>query len=231
MMGGAIGESRAGAGGLMVRREGSRADTRSAPTNATRSDRMDLGREGCRRLEERKMPWRDLSMRRSMRLAGWDYRSPGPYGITLVTQHREWFFGEIVDGQMVHNAAGRMAEAVWQRMAQQFPRIMLDAFVVMPNHLHAIIWMSDLGPDGNPTLGDVVQRFKAFTTTEYSDGVHEHGWVPYDRRLWKREYFDKIIRSKEQLINARTYIAANPANWPCDPDREPIRPASSNQPS
>lgn len=85
------------------------------------------------------MPMRDLPQRRSMRLAGWDYRSPGPYGITLGAQHREWFFGQIDSGTMILNEAGKMVEAIWQRMDQQFPRIVLDAFVVMPNHLHAII--------------------------------------------------------------------------------------------
>lgn len=173
------------------------------------------------------MPIRNGPQRRSMRLSGWDYRSPGPYGMTLVTQHREGFFGEVVKGRMILNAAGAMVAATWQQMESQFPRIALDIWVVMPNHLHAIIWLSNDGPAGNPSLGEVIHRFKTWTTIAYSDGVHEHGWAPYDRRLWQRDYFDQIIRTREQLLHARRYIALNPANWNDDPDRDPLPPTTT----
>lgn len=168
------------------------------------------------------MPLRDLPTRRNLRLPGWDYRSPGPYGITMVTQNRAWFFGDVVDGGVVLNAAGVMADAVWQDMAIEFPRVSLDAFVVMPNHMHTIVRLSHHGPAGNPSLGDVVQRFKSITTARYSTGVHEQGWEPYDRRLWQQEYYDHIIRDEEDLNRSRRYITANPANWGVDRDREPV---------
>jgi hypothetical protein len=77
----------------------------------------------------------------------------------MVTQNRAWMFGDVVDGRMTHNAAGAMVVEVWREMASEFPRVTLDAFVIMPNHAHAILRLSRNGPIGNPTLGAVVQRF------------------------------------------------------------------------
>lgn len=169
------------------------------------------------------MPLRDIPARRNLRLPGWDYRSPGHYAITLATQNREWFFGEVHEGKMALNAAGQMVVAIWQEMDDAFPRIAQDAFVVMPNHLHAIVHLSRDGPAGNPRLGDIVQRFKSVTTAEYSKGVRLHNWAPYDRRLWQQEYYDHIVRDQHDLDRCRRYIAANPANWATDCDREPLR--------
>jgi REP element-mobilizing transposase RayT len=168
------------------------------------------------------MPLRDRPARRNLRLAGWDYRSSGPYAITMVAQNRAWMFGDVVDGRMTHNAAGAMVIEVWREIASAFPRVTLDAFVIMPNHAHAILRLSQSDPIDNPTLGDVVQRFKSITTARYSTGVYECEWEPYDRRLWQQEYYDHIIRDEADLDRCRRYIAANPANWQLDPDREPI---------
>jgi REP element-mobilizing transposase RayT len=174
------------------------------------------------------MPLRELPERRNLRVPGWDYRSPGAYAITMVTQYRAWMFGEGVGGRVVHNAAGDMAAAVWMEMAGEFDRVTLDAFVVMPNHLHAIVHLGVEGPAGNPRLGDVVQRFKTITTIRYATGVHNHGWEPFEGRLWQTEYYDHIIRDEADLDRCRRYIIANPANWETDRDRTPLpRPATS----
>jgi REP element-mobilizing transposase RayT len=175
------------------------------------------------------MPLRDRPARRHVRLPGWDYRSPGPYAVTIVTQHREWFLGDVVDGRMVLNVAGSMVDAVWREAATRFPRVTLNAFIVMPNHLHAILHLSHEGPAGNPTLGDVVHRFKSVTTTRYSDGVHAFDWPPFDRTLWQPRFYDHIVRDAADLDRCRRYIAANPANWINDPDREPERPGETGE--
>ncbi|MEX0269157.1 transposase [Leptolyngbyaceae cyanobacterium UHCC 1019] len=77
--------------------------------------------------------------RRSIRLQGYDYASAGAYFITICTQNRACVFGEISDGTMQLNDAGQMVEKVWQSSPQRFPHVCLDAFVVMPNHVHGII--------------------------------------------------------------------------------------------
>ncbi len=118
---------------------------------------------------------RDVPRRRDTRLPGWDYRLPGPYAVTMCTQHRACLFGEVWNGQMIQNAIGEMVNDVWLNMARDFPAITLDAFVVMPNHVHAILLLDYLDIERNPGLGTVVQRFKSISTSRYVNGVKDQG--------------------------------------------------------
>ena len=79
----------------------------------------------------------------SNRLRGFDYASAGAYFITIVTRNREHFFGEIVNDKMVLNAVGEMAGKYWREIPQHFPFVRLDEFIIMPNHIHGILWIDD----------------------------------------------------------------------------------------
>jgi len=81
--------------------------------------------------------------RRSIRLPGYDYTRAGAYFVTLVTHDRECLFGEIVGGEMRLNTWGEIAREEWFQTAVVRPYVMLrdDEFVVMPNHIHGIIWI------------------------------------------------------------------------------------------
>ena len=83
--------------------------------------------------------------RRSIRLKGYDYSQAGAYFITIVAQARACLFGEVVDGEMRLNDAGRM---VWDDLPERFPGLELDAFGVMPNHVHGIIILTGRAPVG-----------------------------------------------------------------------------------
>lgn len=78
------------------------------------------------------------------------------------------------------------------------------------------------GPAPTLSLSDVVHRFKSMTTKRYTDGVKEYGWVPFQGRLWQRNYYEHIAREGEDLNRIRQYILNNPAQWAFDqenPDR------------
>jgi REP element-mobilizing transposase RayT len=77
--------------------------------------------------------------RRPNRLPGYDYSSPGSYFVTLVTHGRECLFGEVIEGQVHLSSLGEIARTEWVRTAQLRPAIRVDDFVVMPNHLHALV--------------------------------------------------------------------------------------------
>jgi REP element-mobilizing transposase RayT len=81
--------------------------------------------------------------RRSIRLKGYDYSQAGAYFVTILAQDRARVFGEIVDDAMQLNAAGEMVLAEWDALPSRFPTIELDAFVVMPNHVHGIIVITE----------------------------------------------------------------------------------------
>jgi putative transposase len=83
--------------------------------------------------------------RRSIRLKGYDYRQPGLYFATICIQGGRNLLGDIVEGEMVLNAAGRLISDERQELPKRFPQIDLDAFVVMPNHMHGIIVITNVG--------------------------------------------------------------------------------------
>ncbi len=77
--------------------------------------------------------------RRSIRLKGYDYSQPGAYFITICTKNRECLFGNVVDGKMMLNDAGQIAQNCWLEIPDHYPNVILDEFVIMPNHIHGII--------------------------------------------------------------------------------------------
>jgi len=81
--------------------------------------------------------------RRSVRLAGYDYSQSGAYFFTLCTVDRTCLFGEVVEGEMKFNEWGEIVVEEWRRSAEIRQEIELDAFVVMPNHIHGILIIED----------------------------------------------------------------------------------------
>lgn len=88
--------------------------------------------------------------RHSIRLKGYDYAQAGAYFITIVAQDRACVFGRVVNGEMRLNPAGDMVWGEWNALPDRFPSIELDAFVVMPNHVHGIIVLTN--PPANATV-------------------------------------------------------------------------------
>src|SRR3990172_7834035 len=88
--------------------------------------------------------------RRSIRLRGYDYAQAGAYFVTICTQNRECLFGEVVDGQMVLNDPGKILESVWSELPDHYPGVDVDAFVIMPNHIHGIVILVGAGPRACP---------------------------------------------------------------------------------
>jgi len=85
----------------------------------------------------------DVHHRRSIRLKGYDYSQPGAYFITICTYRRACLLGDVIEGDMHLNPLGNMAWQCWQAIPDHFPHAVLDAFVVMPNHVHGIVWIVD----------------------------------------------------------------------------------------
>ena len=164
----------------------------------------------------------DIHHRRSIRLDGYDYSSAGAYFISIAAQGRLCLFGSVVDGELRLNDAGKMVRRVWDGMPDRFPFINMDEFVVMPNHVHGVIFIRQPVPTtgaptmGAPALGDVVGAFKSVTTVEYVRGVRGLGWQRFDKRLWQRNYFERVIRNEHELGLVREYIANNIVNWESD---------------
>ena len=89
--------------------------------------------------------------RRSIRLKGYDYAQVGLYFITICTKNREFLFGNIANGEMMLNDAGKIANECWLEIPNHFPNVFLHEFVVMPNHIHGIVELISVGAENFPT--------------------------------------------------------------------------------
>lgn len=146
-----------------------------------------------------------------MRLAGYDYSAPGAYFITICSHRR------IVAFQRPEIA--KIITWAWEQIPSHFAGVNVDAFVVMPNHVHGILVMDDHlvgrqhadGPPSPVHLSIVVRSFKAAATRELRI---RNVWD--DRPLWQPNYYDHIIRAELELNRVREYIAHNPAAWQYD---------------
>ena len=166
--------------------------------------------------------------RRSIRVPKRDDASAHAYFVTLCAHHRVSLFGEIVGDAMRLNECGEIVSREWQRSAEIRKEIELDAFVVMPNHFHAIVWIAPEGrgdrlvapTDTDPQKGNepasqllatLVAGFKAFVTKTINELRHSPG-----QPVWQRNYDEHIIRNKVELRLAREYIQNNPLKWALD---------------
>lgn len=177
----------------------------------------------------------DAYHRRSIRLQGYDYLHDGFYFITICCQDKNCLFGEIVDGEMVLNDAGRIAEREWlNTMNVRAGDVMLHDFVIMPNHMHAIIEIIHATPRrgvshtpsisphpiettragvSNKGVCDTPLRSPSKTLGAiirgYKSAVSKQLGFP----VWQRNYYEHIIRNPDAFENIARYIANNPANW------------------
>jgi REP element-mobilizing transposase RayT len=167
----------------------------------------------------------------SIRLKGYDYTWAGAYFVTICTKDRACLFGDVVDGVMRLNQMGQIVWQCWLAIPDHFPHVLLDEFVVMPNHVHGIIVImathivgathaSPLQNDDTPTrprgpqrqsVGSIVGSFKSAATKR----INEQRGIP-GAPVWQRNYYEHIIRDDESLNRIRQYIAENPLRWYLD---------------
>jgi putative transposase len=148
--------------------------------------------------------------RRSIRLPGHDYSTAGAYFVTICVNYRHRLLGKVQQGAMVPSAAGEMVQQVWEELPLHYEGVGIDAFVVMPDHIHGVIVLQRCG---GLALGEVVHRFKSFTTAKYRHGVRAENWQEFEQRLWLRNYYEHLIRDERALENIRRYIFNNPIAW------------------
>ena len=168
--------------------------------------------------------------RRSIRLPAYDYAQPGAYFVTVTAFGRRCLFGDVVRDAMQLSDIGRIATDEWHETAALRPNIELDAFVVMPNHVHAILWLlddalfaSDEGTARRAPTDREPARFGKPVANSLSTiiGAHKSAVTKRVRReigpanleIWQRGYYERVIRSEAELLGIREYITTNPRLW------------------
>jgi len=175
--------------------------------------------------------------RRSIRLPAYDYAQPGAYFLTVVTHQRQCLFGETVDGRVLLSGHGEAVEQEWLRSTQIRREIQLDAFVVMPNHIHGIVIVGAHGRapllhrsplrsaplHRSPrSLSSFVAGFKSAVTKRINEMRGTPGLL-----VWQRNYYEHVIRNDRELARVRQYIVDNPARWEDDQENPAHQPQGS----
>ena len=177
----------------------------------------------------------DKHHRQSIRLKGYDYSQEGAYLITICCYNRRCLFGEIYRGKMYLNGYGKIVETEWLKTGKIRHNVELDEYVIMPNHVHGIIYITDVvGAHCNVPLQGHAQRNISAQTERF--GKSTHNSIPTIIKLfkstvtkqinqlrstpglsvWQRNYYEHIIRNEQELHKIRHYIFTNPLQWQND---------------
>ncbi len=148
--------------------------------------------------------------RRRLRLPDYDYASPGAYFVSICTHQRVCLFGQITDGTLSANPFGKIVEACWPDLPSHYPNAVLDAFVVMPNHVHGILLIERVFQAAHG-LGEIIRGFKTFSARRINELRSTTG-----KPLWQRGYHEHIVRNEAALEEIRDYINTNPLRWAVD---------------
>lgn len=150
-----------------------------------------------------------LPQRKSPRLKGYDYSLVGGYFVTICAYGKEHHFGTIRDGEMRLSDVGQIAHDHWLRTPEFFPTVKLSDYVVMPNHVHGILFLSE-SHDKSPTLGNIIGNYKAGVTRI------ARRELDFTSTIWQASYHDHIIRNEPDMNRIREYVQYNPARWDAD---------------
>jgi putative transposase len=176
-------------------------------------------------MEENLMAAERYHSRKRTRLKGFDYSQPGFYFVTICTYRRSCCLGDVVQGEIKLSEVGFAVKDVWNILPKYYPYSKLDGYIIMPNHVHGIIQITEdyqfpgrgglINPPLQPRhdLSEIIRGFKTWS----SRYVHRLKNT-YGMRFWQRSFYDHIIRDEDDLYNIRQYIRQNPLKWELDPE-------------
>ena len=176
--------------------------------------------------------------RRSIRLNGFDYSNNGYYFVTVCVQNKFKLFWKnkinnkradtsvrpYIGSDQIHrpyiNNIGWMIEYWFGEISNHFKNVELDEYIIMPDHIHFVLIINNVGVDrcvdpimeNKKTLGNIIQWFKTITTNEYIKNVKQNNWPRFDKRLWQRNFYERIIRNEKEYLRIKEYIRLNPVN-------------------
>ncbi len=170
-------------------------------------------------------------IRKKNRLTRYNYSLPGAYFVTICVSQMRELLGEIVDKKVILNEFGEIVKEIWENIPKHFKNIILDEWVIMPNHLHGILIIYYNNEreikDRNEELNDysyllqknkrsqmylpkVINGFKGAVTRIINQKF------PNNEFTWQKSFYDHIIRNDKAIKKIREYIYNNPLNWKMD---------------
>lgn len=154
----------------------------------------------------------------SARLTDYDYGSNGAYFITICTENKAHFFGDIaiIDDIPVIQPTriGQRTIDGWLSIPNFSPFVQLDAFQLMPNHLHGVLFFNKPAyDDWQPNIFGPQRQNLASVLRGFKSGVKSYATINQILFCWQARYYDRVIRNENELNRIRQYIIDNPAKW------------------
>ncbi len=144
--------------------------------------------------------------RKSIRLKGYDYSQAGAYFITTNIENRHQTLSRIVDDRVDLTDLGKIVLKVWNSLPDHYSQVDLDEFIVMPDHVHGIIFLREYQKPCS--VSEIVRNFKTYSAKEINAITGRIG-----NNFWQRNYFEHVIRDDMELNRIRQYIQENPLRW------------------
>jgi len=150
---------------------------------------------------------------KSLRLAEYDYSSPGAYFVTICAKNKVPLFGNIQTEKMYFNAAGEFAANEILDIPNHYDCVGIGENIVMPNHVHMVVYIYE------STVANQADAKKPIRLQDiigsYKSGVTRKAKLlqGFENFAWQRYYFDHITRNDHALANISDYIKMNPAKW------------------
>ncbi len=155
-----------------------------------------------------------LPKRKSCRIPGYDYSQNGAYFATICTHQKKLLFGDMAEEDVgADSISARMVRRVFSEVINNCSAVSCPYSVVMPNHFHALIVVERADIESAPTVSEIVQAFKRYSTIEYIRLVKQGLAEPFERYVWQRSFHDHIVRTEEDFRMIAEYIQNNPRRW------------------
>ena len=148
------------------------------------------------------MVFKKYVRRNSLRLPGYDYRRGGAYFVTILARGRQQFFTDPILRVILKKE--------WKNLKSRFPAIKLDAFVIMPDHIHFVLWIDGRFED-RPSLSQVIRAYKFIVSNKWINHFRNTS-TGCDGKIWQPSFYDCIIKNRRHLLAVRQYIINNPIN-------------------
>ena len=158
---------------------------------------------------------KNLPKRKNPRLKNFDYSKSGAYFITICTHNKQCLLSQIVGQRLApaenrYTAYGEIAKEQLFLLEKRYPSVKIDQYVIMPNHIHAIIVLNDAaGASPRPTITDVICAYKSLTTRECKK-------IKVIDKVFQTSFYEHVIRGQDDYAEIAEYIANNPKRWELD---------------
>jgi REP element-mobilizing transposase RayT len=157
-------------------------------------------------------------IRKKIRLTDYNYSQNGFYFITICSHEHKQILGHIEEEKMILNDYAEKVDSLLIDMADKQQNIILDKYVLMPNHIHMVLVVENYDSTAIHESGiiEFIQEFKSRAVMIYIKGVKEGLYEPFSKKIWQRSYYDNVIRNKDTYDLIWDYIENNPLKWSLD---------------